>query len=193
MSRGVSFGDWQATVHLDCPKCNLPSCAVLVAPAGSVLTINKWDGYDGDLLSHDWEVKHFWPAVPGPLIPENLPSDVERIYLAAERNFPTPGNEEPAGAMYRKALDVGLKKIDPDTKGMLATRIKKLATAGKLTPDIAEWSGHIRVLGNEAAHDEDPPTREELTDLRNFAEMVMRYLFSLPSMVSARKPKTGPG
>jgi hypothetical protein len=49
------------------------------------------------------------------------------------------------------------------------------------------------VLGNEAAHDEDPPTREELTDLRNFTEMVMRYLFSLPSMVSARKPKTGPG
>ena len=38
---------------------------------------------------------------------ENLPPDDERIYLAAERNFPTGGNEEPAGAMYRKALGVG--------------------------------------------------------------------------------------
>jgi hypothetical protein len=163
---------------------------MLEAPAGSQLVLNSWDGYSGDVLGHGWEIKQFWPAVPGPLIPENLPVDVERIYLAAERNFPTPGNEEPAGAMYRKALDVGLKKIDPETKGVLAIRIKKLAAAGKLTPDIAEWSGHIRVLGNEAAHDEDPPTREELTDLRNFTEMVMRYLFSLPSMVGARRPKT---
>jgi hypothetical protein len=36
-----------------------------------------------------------------------------------------------------KALDVGLKKIDPEAGGMLAVRTKKLATANKLTPDIA--------------------------------------------------------
>jgi len=90
--------------------------------------------------------------------------------------------------MYRKALDVGLKKIDPEAKGVLAKRIEKLAADGKLTADIQEWSGHIRVLGNEAAHDEEPPTREELKDLRSFTEMVMRYLFTLPAMVSARKP-----
>jgi hypothetical protein len=61
----------------------------------------------------------------------------------------------------------GLKKIDTETKGVLAARIKKLADDGKLTPDIQEWAGHIRVLGNEAAHDEEPPTRQELSDLRS--------------------------
>jgi hypothetical protein len=185
---GVDFGNWKASAHLDCPKCLMPSCAILLAASGSPLNPDSWARYEGDLSSHRWEITEFWPEVAGPLMPEDLPADVERIYLAAERNFPTPGNEEPAGAMYRKALDVGLKKIDPETKGVLATRIMKLATAGKLTPDIAEWSGHIRVLGNEASHDEEPPTREELTDLRNFTEMVMRYLFSLPAMVNARKP-----
>ncbi|WP_164988636.1 DUF4145 domain-containing protein [Bradyrhizobium betae] len=148
----------------------------------------NWGSHAGDIAAFNWEVKKFWPEVPGPIIPEDLPPDVERIYLAAERNYPTFGNEEPAGAMYRKALDVGLKKIDPETKGVLANRIKKLADDGKLTADIQEWSGHIRVLGNEAAHDEEPPTREELEDLRSFTEMVMRYLFTLPAMVNARKP-----
>jgi hypothetical protein len=72
---------------------------------------------------------------------------------------------------------------------VLAVRIKKLATTSKLTPDIAEWADHVRDLGNDAAHEEVPPTREELDDLRNFTEMVMRYLFSLPALVEARKPK----
>ncbi|UFW75160.1 DUF4145 domain-containing protein [Bradyrhizobium sp. WU425] len=117
-----------------------------------------------------------------------MPADVERIYLQAERNFPIEGNEEAAGTMYRKALDVGLKKIDPEATGMLAVRIKKLAANGKLTADIAVWAGHIKDMGNEAAHEDEPPTRDELSDLRNFTEMVMRYLFSLPALVKARAP-----
>ena len=176
---------WVHAVHLDCPKCRKPSSAVIFS-TDKRLAANHWG--TGDVAACRWEVREFWPTVPGPLIPENLPPDVERIYLAAERNYPTEGNEEPAGAMYRKALDVGLKKIDPDTKGVLAVRIKKLTEDGKLTSDIQEWSGHIRVLGNEAAHDEEPPSRDELKDLRSFTEMVMRYLFTLPAMVAARKP-----
>jgi uncharacterized protein DUF4145 len=173
-------------VHLQCPKCELPSSA-LMAYGGQ-----EWPQQPKrDPQNYEWTVWKFWPEAVGPLIPESLPPDVERIYLQAEHNFPVKGNEEASGTMYRKALDVGLKKIDPDTTGTLAARIKKLAAANKLTPDIAEWSDHVRDLGNEAAHEEEPPTRAELADLRNFTEMVMRYLFSLPALVTARKPKQG--
>lgn len=134
-----------------------------------------------------WELLDFWPSVPKPKIPELLPKDVRRIYLQAERNYPTEGNEEAAGAMYRKALDIGLKKIDPTLNGMLGQRIKKLAAAGKLTADIAVWSDNIRDAGNEAAHEEKPISRDELTALRNFSEMVLRYLFSLPGAVKKRR------
>jgi Domain of unknown function (DUF4145) len=48
-----------------------------------------------------------------------------------------------------------------------------LAAANKLIPDIAEWAGHVRDFGNDAAHEEAPPSRKELADLRNFTEMVM--------------------
>lgn len=154
---------------------------------GPAADLARWGNGDFD-LTQSYQVDQMWPEAPGPVIPENMPADVERIYLQAERNFPVEGNEEAAGTMYRKALDVGLKKIDPETKGLLAARIKKLAAAGKLTADIAEWADHVRELGNEAAHEEMPPTREELTDLRNITEMVMRYLFSLPALVKARRP-----
>ncbi|WP_164988159.1 DUF4145 domain-containing protein [Bradyrhizobium betae] len=184
---GQFFHPQQPVVHLDCPKCGMPSAAhlqIIRAPGNDP---RQW-GEDLD-VTRFFEVITFWPEPPGPVIPENMPADVERIYLQAERNFPTDGNEEAAGTMYRKALDVGLKKIDPDTKGVLAARIKKLAAAGKLTADIAEWADHVRDLGNDAAHEEEPPTREELTDLRNITEMVMRYLFSLPALVQARRSK----
>ena len=185
---GVFYNSQRPIVHFDCPKCAMPSCALLRPHRlAAQLSHSIWEG--GDDLTSFFDVVEFWPGVPGPVIPENMPPDVERIYLQAERNFPIEGNEEAAGTMYRKALDVGLKKIDPDTKGVLAARIKKLASTGKLTPDIAEWADHVRDLGNEAAHEEEPPSREELTDLRNIAEMVMRYLFSLPALVQARKPK----
>ena len=179
---------YKGTVHLSCPKCDLPSCGV-VEGNGDV-SMSSWGSSSGDILQWGWTLVEFWPEISGPHIPENLPPDVERIYLQAERNFPTAGNEEAAGTMYRKALDVGLKKIDPTATGVLKQRIKKLAAAGKLTADIAEWSDHVRDLGNDAAHEEDPPTRAELSDLRSFTEMVMRYLFTLPAMVTARKPPT---
>jgi len=184
---GAFFQPEKGGVHLDCPKCAMPSCAMItfrrIGYGGDVST---WaDDYD---LTEYYRVTEIWPEVAGPVIPESMPSDVERIHLQAERNFPIGGNEEAAGTMYRKALDVGLKKIDPDAKGTLAARIKKLAADQKLTKDLAEWSDHVRDLGNEAAHEDYPPTRDELNDLRNITEMVMRYLFSLPAMVQARKP-----
>jgi hypothetical protein len=116
-----------------------------------------------------------------------LPPEVERVYLQAERNFPISGNEEAAGTMYRKALDVGLTIIDPSVTGTLKARIATLVRKNLLTPALGEWSDQIRLLGNEAAHEIDQPTREEVGALRNFSDLVLRYLFTLPAMVTARK------
>jgi hypothetical protein len=152
-----------------------------------VITPNELHSQQGDLTDYNWQIVSFWPAVPGPLIPEYLPVEVERIYLQAERNFPIPGNEEAAGTMYRKALDVGLKIIDPSVAGTLKARIETLVKQHRLTPSLGEWAQQIRLLGNETAHEIDQPTREEVEALRNFSDLVLRYLFTLPTMVEARR------
>jgi hypothetical protein len=176
-----------AALALRCPKCKKPSAANMLPVKSGFTAAGSIEHQSGDVTALGWKLFQFWPDAPGPNIPRYLPKDVARIYLQAERNFPTNGNEEAAGTMYRKALDIGLKKIDPSLTGMLGARIKKLAAAGKLTSDIAVWSDNVRDVGNDAAHEDDPITRDELIVLRNFSEMVLRYLFTLPAMVKKRR------
>jgi hypothetical protein len=180
------WNDRVGILHLLCPRCRLPSGAK-IEQERNTLGIAQIQSHPSEITDLGYKVTEFWPQQPEPTIPELIPPDVARVYLQAERNFPTAGNEEAAGTMYRKALDVGFKKIDPNLKGMLGPKINALAKAGLLTQDIAVWSDHVRDIGNDAAHEEDPITREELTTLRNFSEMVLRYLFSLPNAVKKRR------
>jgi hypothetical protein len=64
--------------------------------------------------------------------------------------------------MHRRASDIGMKVIDPYTKSVLKRRIDTLATAGKISPDMAEWAQGVRLGGNDAMHDPDEIGRPEL-------------------------------
>jgi hypothetical protein len=184
---GVGMGGWNSALFLMCPKCDFPSCAHLKSTGQGAVDPGSLHQQPGDVSSYNWVLVSLWPAPPPLLIPENLPSDVERIYVQAERYFPVAGNEEAAGTMYRKALDVGLTIIAPSVTGVLKTRITKLVQQNLLTPSLGEWADQIRLLGNETAHEIDQPTRDELESLRNFSDLVLRYLFTLPALVTARK------
>ncbi len=91
--------------------------------------------------------------------------------------------------MLRKSIDVALKHVDPDLKGNLVTRINRASESGKLTPELAKWAHHVRLEGNDAAHDEDPFTAEEAGALHKFTELVLMYLFTLPGMLKERRGK----
>ena len=181
-----------AAAHLQCPKCKMPSVALLQNPG---YTPEQLRSHQGDLIDYHCIILKFWPEPPGPQIPDFLPPEVARIYLQAERNFPIAGNEEAAGTMYRKALDIGLKIIAPSVNGMLKSRIAELVKQTLLTASLGAWADQIRLLGNEAAHEIDQPTRDELDALRNFSDLVLQYLFTLPAIVAARRaahPPTPP-
>src|SRR5262245_22031825 len=97
----------------------------------------------------------------------------------------------PVRCTARRSTSGSRSRSSPEA-GMLGPRIKRLAAAGKLTADIAEWSDHVRDVGNEPDHEERPVTRNELADLRNFTEMVLRYLFSLPGARALRMHQCSP-
>jgi len=170
--------------YLQCPKCKLPSVALLQTPGYPAEQLMQ---HGGDLTDIHCIIMAFWPEPPGPQIPDHLPPEVARVYLQAERNFPVAGNEEAAGTMYRKALDIGLKITAPSVGGTLKARIAELVKRHILTASLGEWADQIRLLGNDAAHDIDEPTRDELDALRNFSDLLLQYLFTLPTMVAARR------
>jgi len=89
--------------------------------------------------------------------------------------------------MYRKALEMGLKTKYPDSKGSLAQRIDDLVTRGDLPADIGTWAHEIRIVGNDSVHEVDGIDPKELEAMRGFTDAVLRYLFTLPAQVAARK------
>jgi hypothetical protein len=99
------------------------------------------------------------------------------------------GNFDAAGTMFRKALDVGLKRIHPEGKGTLEKRINGLPDTIGITPAMKEWAHSIRDLGNDAAHEEEPFSEADAKALQAFTETFLTYTFTLPGMIEERKPK----
>ena len=95
--------------------------------------------------------------------------------------------------MFRETLEEALKELFPDLSGeSLSFQIKEAAAQQALTPDLAEWSHHIRLEGNKAAH-AAPYKEEEAHALAAFTEMVLRYLFTLPGMVKEKRGQAQKG
>ena len=175
--------------------CGISTCQ---KAATAVFQVNEreyaYSGSQGE-LANDFSrfpskflLVDFYPKPETPEIPKHLPENVNMYYLEAVNSVKSSPNA--AGAMFRKTLDTGLKKIDPGAKGRLVDRIKSAAETGKITQDIADWADRIRLDGNDAAHEEDPFTPQEAEELHLFTRLVMMYLFSLPGMLEEWKTET---
>ena len=173
----------QIAAFVSCGVCGDAAVAVFVDKREGARNLKS--DYPGNPSS--FGLLYFRPRPETPDAPPHLPNNVRTYYLEAVENVRSGPNA--AGAMFRKALDVGLRHVAPEANGRLVGRIDSAAKAGKITPDLAEWAHHIRLEGNDASHDEDPFTREEAKDLHRFTELVMMYFFSLPGMLKERRAK----
>jgi hypothetical protein len=95
--------------------------------------------------------------------------------------------------MFRKALDVGTKILDPSSKNLtLFKRIDDLSDKGLITEAMRDWSHEIRLDGNDAVHDEQPETPADAAAMQKFTEAFLTYAFSLPTMVAENRAKRLP-
>lgn len=115
--------------------------------------------------------------------PEDLPDHIAKAYKdgagAIMDGYPTPG-----GASIRKAIEQAAKHLDPDGKGMLEQRIKALVTKGLISPAIADWAHEVRLGANEGMHEADDLTAEEAEGLRDFAEVFLTNVYTLPARMA---------
>jgi Domain of unknown function (DUF4145) len=168
-----------------CGSCQFPICFHVISLRGKVAPESN---RDLTRAAEDFLVQVF-PEPEKTEVPEHVPESAARAFTQAVESR-VAGHYDAAGAMYRKALDVGLKAIDPLLKGRLQERIDKLAAGHKLTPSIKDWAHDIRLDGNDAAHEEDPFTKGEAEQMHLFTQLVLTYLFTLPEKVKLRgKPK----
>lgn len=168
-NRKIATGPFEAYALVVCGFCNRAAVAVFKGPdPGRIL-----DSQFLDALHPSMDVSP----------PQYLPDNVERCYVEAVTIMGTAPTA--AGMTFRKTLEVALKTIRPNDQGNLKKRIDAAAKAGAITEDLAKWAHRIRLDGNEAAHEDQPFSSNELEELHRFTELVLRYLFTLPGMLKA--------
>lgn len=84
--------------------------------------------YQGNLMNAaKYKVLAVHPTREKSEAPEHVGDSVAKPFIQAVESR-VAGHYDAAGAMYRKALDVALKVIDPKLTGTLYARIEKLAS-----------------------------------------------------------------
>lgn len=129
---------------------------------------------------------HWWPLPDTELssdIPVEIASAFAEAVTALAANCPRA-----AGVMARRTLEA-IAADKGETQGVLADRLKSLATKGVLQPTLADWAKEVRLVGNVGAHF-DPIkqiSKDDAQQLISFIRELMRYLYELPADLSRRR------
>jgi len=184
---GHALSEGKATLFLMCPVCDKPVSAKMnrtkaVMGTSSIDEVVRWPrGLD----QTGWEVVEYWPTRQDSAAPSDVPERIASNFIQAEEAA-SRSHREAAGMAYRRVLELTLKDKAATLKGTLEKRIDRLADEGRLTLDIKDWAHNIRDLGNEATHDEDEPTDDDIADMAAFTRVVLEYLYSMPAKVARR-------
>ncbi len=117
----------------------------------------------------------------------HIPPDVRDIFREGQESM-WDKRYMAAGAMFRKALEAGMKIKFPELRGSLQRCIDQAKKDSLLTAEMAEWAHQIRSLGNEAAH-EERFLEDDAKELHTFTLLVLLYLFTLPEMMKNAREK----
>jgi HEPN domain-containing protein len=121
--------------------------------------------------------------------PEHLPENIRNFYMQAEISLQHKSYDA-SSIMSRKCLEATVKTLDSSGTGNLYSRIEALYTKGLIAETLKDWAHMLRENGNEAAHEEQPVTEEHASELLSFSELLLMYVFTLPGMITAKKPKS---
>ena len=126
-----------------------------------------------------------FPAPKVSVAPEGTPDAIAGTFIEAmddlkRKRFDT------CGILCRKVLDTATKRLKPDVQSFFS-RIEALRADGTITPAMTDWAHIVRQDGNEAVHTEEAMTEQAARELMGFTEMFLIYVYSLPSMIEARR------
>lgn len=206
-----------AQLSLECPHCRAEKigfayrgCAAIYPGAtqtlafmqcegcgqGVIVTIDSTQGpvqYWAQGAAHSpGTISRVYPVPLANKAPADVPPEVSAAFLSGLDNLGRKGGANAAAIMFRRAIEIAVKKIDPDApKGAdLKTRISRLSD-DVATPAMKKWANHVRLDANDATHEPEEFSPEDAARLRVFAEMFLTYAFTLPAMLKRAAPEEG--
>lgn len=178
-------GKFVKWVTLSCPVCHQAVLAKCVTPVnynavqvpGAITSVGNTKVVDTFPPPHKTSGPDF--------VDPNVARTFERANGAIKR-----GEAETAGMLLRKMLDSVLSNKFPHTgNGMLGQKMAKLVPNTDLPESIVNWAKELKNLGNEAAHESHEPDMIQIIELRDFAELLLTYVYTLPHRLAEMRGK----
>lgn len=167
-------------LFLTCPFCNRSFVAFIASR--NTLTGSFIQGADYAAFKDAVLILGTAPEPPKPRMIDALPDNVRSSFEEAEMNF-SDGRMPSAAVGYRRSLERAIRILHPNGKGMLNERIRKLEKENSVPAALIALMDGIKFLGNDGAHDDDDPPKEEVAAGRDFTALLLTYLFELPERV----------
>lgn len=175
---------WLALLH--CGNCNAGLMILflkMATPHRSPMNC------PGDPTAHGYLLVERHPEPKPSKAPDHVPDGIAAYFIEASDNLKRAAYTS-SGMMSRKVIDVSTKRQLGSDSGKYRdnrNRIDALANNGSITRDLQDWAHHVRIGGNDAAHEDDPFIKEEAEDLLNFTELYLTYVYSLPGRLRVRR------
>lgn len=175
-------GCW--TLFMTCPMCTGGIVLVVRDPVGADPMKQAGDLRGLNSQGRSVDIMDIYPAAKDVDVPAHLPEGVAKSFregCAIVRQSPNA-----ACAMFRRALELGLRELSPDVDAWrLEKRIDKLTELHMLTPAIQSWAHRIRLDGNDAVHGEEDATTDDARGMEDLTRFVLTYLYTLPKAVES--------
>lgn len=135
----------------------------------------------------DTRILTSFPSPAATSAPDFVEPNVARTFERANGAIKR-GEAETAGMLLRKMLDSVISNKFPHTgNGMLGSKMAKLVPNTDLPESIVNWAKELKDLGNEAAHEAHDPDMAQITELRDFAELLLTYVYTLPHRLAVMR------
>jgi hypothetical protein len=128
-------------LFLQCEGCGGGVLAYTDAGADKVsIWMNGTSGSPGNIIKT-------FPEYEEPKSPADTPDNVRNAFLSGVDNLHRPNGANAAAMMFRRAIELAAKKINPNGKGNLKKRFGELSD-DYVTPAMKDWAQHIRLDAN---------------------------------------------
>lgn len=184
----ADYGGQSGSMHSICRICELPVIFRFIVRRQNSPDPHEADAkfFDPDSLVFSYQIVGTWPAPDGTKKIKDLPPNVASAFDEAEESL-IAGRVSAAAVMYRKAIERTVKAIHPDGKGLLNDRIRQFEREDRVPPAMIDLMDMVKFLGNDGAHDDVDPTKEDVERGRDFARLFLTYVWELPARIEEAK------
>jgi hypothetical protein len=123
--------------------------------------------------------------VPAPVFGNpvsSMPTEVGSLYDEARRCMSVSAYTAAVLLCRKLLMHIAVEKGAEEGKPFIEY-VEYLSNKGYVPPDGKGWVDHIRDKGNEANHEIAEVGIEDAKDLISFSEMLLRFVFELPSRI----------